>query len=89
MLKQFCILVLETALLLPPSLDRHRDSSQVARSHHRAYLLYPRLCTPTGKTGVPKTTYADASKAKHARLADTLLQRLCALAVSTRTRQSG
>ena len=63
-----------------PSLD-HRDSSQVTRTRHRALLPFR---TSTSQTSVPKVTYANTPKAKHARLADTVLQRLCALAVPAR-----
>jgi hypothetical protein len=61
-------------------MNKPEDDIQVTRIR-RTFLLSHRQGTSTGNTGIPKITYADASEAKDARLADTLLQRFCALAV--------
>lgn len=77
--KQSCILVLETTYPCP----RHLTAVIWPKSRTRHGSLLP-FRTTAGQTGIPKITYANASKAKHARLADTVLERLCALPVPTR-----
>jgi len=56
--------------------------SQLSRSH----CVFLRPTTPSNP-GISEISYADASEAKDAGLADELLQRLCSLALVTR--QSG
>jgi hypothetical protein len=63
---------------MAPSLDWHDLSHTRVRL---TFLLSYRQGTSTYNTSIPKITYADASKAKDAWLADTLLQGFCALAV--------